>query len=1290
MAKGWSARVWAVVTTMALIISVFPVTPLAMAASAPHIDLITTPSSTYASGQAVVLKVVRGETFPATGTVQVQLTSANGGLFSTGTLGGACTGSFVAGPFYTSINGDDSQKAFCYKNTNAGDDTITAVFTQGSSFTAGTDIETDTEDLEIAAAIEVPCQGVVNCLPPEDPLPTPIHNPDLPASCSFAGTVIENTPNNLALTNSGAQVALNRRDVTHVENGPASYQNPNGQEPTWAVNDFFSLGIGGYLVYEFTGSVVIDNPGDDIAIYEITDGATSTKSDEKVEVLVSTDNVTYVSLGIFTADSEVDVAPAALPYVKYVKLVDKSQGVQGPTGDGYDVDAIVILDEHCGKVPPPPPTQCSITIYSDETNTVVEKAGAAAKIVPEPYNVRWLAVVPSPALWIWGDNPVVDPVNDTTQTFEKTFGWNGPVTSATLTIAADNSYVVDLNGNQVAADLTEFNYFTAVDYDLTSDIATGNNLLSFTIKNFAQAGGTNATNPAGLKYKLVITGTDPDCDTPYEEVPTVSTVTMCKYDNKENPLADWKLMLLGNKIDEVTVPAADSAGVDTAATLTASTSYVAVASGSWDNNRGPLNIVDAEYSTEDNWATHMDGFGLDPEILELSTNNAVDPLSDWGYYNSLHTYAQMFTQASGTANFSIKDSYYGDNSGSLNVAVYKGFAGMTGQNGCVTFTDVPVGEYVVSEMMKDGWKNVGGLDAVTVDEATELFNVYNKRNDDGGGSTDKVATVVATKIVCTDETDLPNWGATGGDNITATTAETWVAAHASCSLVPNWEFQWAPQTASNPDNNLPTAPFYGPAGDDWTTFGPTDAQGSAALTLTAAQLGGQSHIWMREVLKAGYLPFTYASNHKDNSNNASAEFYCGTDVLNYDNYDRVDGIAVDNTYYCVAWNHKVEAPQPLVCESKVDLLANGSFEHEVVTDPLRWEIFTSVLGWDVSSVSNGLAIGLEHQRNWSNNVAAAGSQYAELDGNESTLIKQTVPTIVGETYTLSWAFAPRQLTAADQNELIVLVNGGVVATNGPKAAMGTLAQSSWATSSYAFIATASSTEVSFKNGGPSDSFGTFLDDVQLHCATPVVVIPTDDTYKVEGYVWNDVNENGIYETASTSAESPLANWVVAITNGSTTATTTSDVNGLYTFTVPAGNWTITESLQSGWSTTTPSTYAVSVPVAHEYNFGNVQDKEVVDEGGNGDGGGTSLSEGRRHSGSATRTNRDQDQDEDLGMGGDFPFAGQVLGDQVSVVPNGAPNTGHGGAAPAQNNYLLIVMSLLFIVGSVTIARIVQS
>ncbi len=384
--------------------------------------------------------------------------------------------------------------------------------------------------------------------------------------------------------------------------------------------------------------------------------------------------------------------------------------------------------------------------------------------------------------------------------------------------------------------------------------------------------------------------------------PPKSDITICKLDDKQNPLSGWTLLLKGEKVEDLEVPATTVAGTNTAAALTAGKSYIAIANGTWLNDRNPDNHVDAEFSTEDGWVTQMDGFtGYQTDILELQINQAFDPNSNWGPYSATHEYAQSFVPSvNGPANFRIFDgsgttpdeSWYGDNHGSLQVSVYEGYAGVTGENGCVTFTDVPYGSYSVDELLKQNWSNLSGVGPVTVDDASEEFVVVNKDL-----TPPPTATLIATKVMCEAEQYLPNWGE-GGANITAGTAAAWVVqSNGKCWLEPNWKFEWAPSGTGNPNDNIEMA------NGAWTAFGPTDGTGIISTPIPSGAL-----VWVREQLKSGFIPFSgwLSGNGAATKNDEySAELYCSTDVLNYDNYDWIDPVLAGETYYCVAFNAPV-------------------------------------------------------------------------------------------------------------------------------------------------------------------------------------------------------------------------------------------------------------------------------------------------------------------------------------------------------------------------------------------------
>lgn len=151
-------------------------------------------------------------------------------------------------------------------------------------------------------------------------------------------------------------------------------------------------------------------------------------------------------------------------------------------------------------------TQCTFhttDVVSDTTNTV--EGGGNAAAVSTPYNSAWTASIPG-ATWIWSTATVTDPTTDQSATFDKTFTVSGDVTSATLDIAADNSYQVWINGTLVGQDASEDNYSSYDEYTSTvvSALHSGTNTITVTVKNWGEPGSTPSMNPAGLLYKLSI------------------------------------------------------------------------------------------------------------------------------------------------------------------------------------------------------------------------------------------------------------------------------------------------------------------------------------------------------------------------------------------------------------------------------------------------------------------------------------------------------------------------------------------------------------------------------------------------------------------------------------------------------------------------------------------------------------------------------------------------------------------------------------------------------------------
>lgn len=154
------------------------------------------------------------------------------------------------------------------------------------------------------------------------------------------------------------------------------------------------------------------------------------------------------------------------------------------------------------------------------------------------------------------------------------------------------------------------------------------------------------------------------------------------------------------------------------------------------------------------------------------------------------------------------------------------------------------------------------------------------------------STLVATKIVCEDEADLPNWGE-GDANINSDTAGNFLASHPNCTEAPRWAFEWI-ESSSQPS----------PSDDDavslagWTSFTSSDD------TIPVGKM-----IWVREQFDTDYIGFTGANTDQD----ISAELYCDSDVLHYDNLEWVNTQG-DTTHYCVAFNVLKEKPaEPEQC-----------------------------------------------------------------------------------------------------------------------------------------------------------------------------------------------------------------------------------------------------------------------------------------------------------------------------------------------------------------------------------------
>jgi len=212
----------------------------------------------------------------------------------------------------------------------------------------------------------------------------------------------------------------------------------------------------------------------------------------------------------------------------------------------------------------------------------------------------------------------------------------------------------------------------------------------------------------------------------------------------------------------------------------------------------------------------------------------------------------------------------------------------------------------------------------TVDTSTLGSYILTYSVTDSGGLTDSTTrtvnvvpvpvnefNIIASKITCENESDLPNWGV-GGPDISSSTVSDFLAAHpSSCWLEEGRSFQWGYKDAAgvtDPGGHfIGEATKTGNAFNEWKTFGPTDVNGQAKVNIDDVK---DKSIWVREVLTENDSVFFSEPPviNNENKDDFSAEMYCHNDVLNYDNFDFVLNPEPEHTYYCVAFN-VAEAPE---------------------------------------------------------------------------------------------------------------------------------------------------------------------------------------------------------------------------------------------------------------------------------------------------------------------------------------------------------------------------------------------
>jgi PEP-CTERM motif len=153
--------------------------------------------------------------------------------------------------------------------------------------------------------------------------------------------------------------------------------------------------------------------------------------------------------------------------------------------------------------------------------------------------------------------------------------------------------------------------------------------------------------------------------------------------------------------------------------------------------------------------------------------------------------------------------------------------------------------------------------------------------------------------------------------------------------------------------------------------------------------------------------------------------------------------------------------------AQANLVVNGGFE-----DPNQaagtWSIYTSIPGWTLTpdvEIRNAVV-----------GTAYEGSNYAELDTAANSIISQTIATMVGQMYEISFAYSPRIDIPSASNGIEVYFGGVLVGSvTGPGTSTHT-----WQLPSYLATATSALSVLEFRAVGTNDGYGGSLDDVKVN------------------------------------------------------------------------------------------------------------------------------------------------------------------------------------------------------------------
>lgn len=175
-------------------------------------------------------------------------------------------------------------------------------------------------------------------------------------------------------------------------------------------------------------------------------------------------------------------------------------------------------------------------------------------------------------------------------------------------------------------------------------------------------------------------------------------------DKNEEGLEDW-IIYVGQKVDEIEVPAKNSPTIPSNISLENGQKYLLRVSGTY--GAGDNITADAKYSVRapnTYWTDYVQNYeSWGPALLDLQINNNS---VNWGSYNSNHVYWLIYQGSGSSINFKLYDFYPSNNTGSVRVVIYKVIGETkTDNNGNynLELNQDLSGEIIIAEETQEGW-----------------------------------------------------------------------------------------------------------------------------------------------------------------------------------------------------------------------------------------------------------------------------------------------------------------------------------------------------------------------------------------------------------------------------------------------------------------------------------------------------------------------------------------------------------------------------------------------------------